>query len=168
MKSIATNSTTYSTTKFGTLNLIDKGLLLIKKNKEEHVILFSELNKIYIKKCKFSFLKKIGLLSLFLILIATFSNYLPIEIVLLASILLIPLFAKINTYKKYQLNILLKDGTFFIKNFNQDTKQEYIKMVNLVRKEIFDNHIIFNIPKEIPSTEKKISEDYAFPSLSIA
>ena len=58
--------------------------------------------------------------------------------------------------------------SFFIKNFNQDTKQEYIKMVNLVRKEIFDNHIIFNIPKEIPSTEKKISEDYAFPSLSIA
>ena len=48
MKSIATNSTTYSTTKFGTLNVIDKGLLLIKKNKEEHVILFSELNKIYI------------------------------------------------------------------------------------------------------------------------
>lgn len=168
MNSIATNSTTYSTTKFDTLNIIDNGLILIKKNKEKNTILFSELNKIYIEKCKLSLRNKIGLISLFLILIAIFSRYLPIEIELLTSILLIPLFAKISNHKRYLLKILLKDGTFLVKKINQDTKQEHIKMVNMVRKEIFDNHVMFNIQKEIPSTAKKISEDYAFPSLSIA
>lgn len=167
MNSIAPNSTTYSTTKFDTLNIIDNGLILIIKKKEKNTILFSELNKIYIEKCKFSFLNKLSLLSLFLIIIAICSYYLPMEIVALTSILVIPLFAKINTYKRYQLKILLKDGTCFNKKINQDTKQEYIKIVNLVRKEIFNNYVKFNIQKEIPSTVQKISEDYAFSSLSL-
>lgn len=133
MNSIATNSIA----KFHTLNVIENGLLLIKKNKEKYTILFYELNKIYIKKRKFNFLEKIGLLSFFLIIIAIFYSYLPVEIEIIASILLIPLFVKINAYKSYQLNILLKDGNFFIKKINKDDRQEYIKMVNLVRKESF-------------------------------
>jgi len=168
MNRIATNSTVSSTVKFGKFNVNENGLILIKKNKEENVFQFSELNKIYIKKIKFSFLHKIGLLSLLLILLAIFFVILPVELVLLTSILYITVVVKINTYKRYQLNILLKDGTFFIKFFNKDTKQEYIRLVNRVRKEIFDNQIQFISNKEIQSTVKTISEDYAFSTLSIA
>jgi len=133
MNSIATNSTP----KFHTLNVIENGLLLIKKNKEKKTILFYELNKIYLKKIKFNFLDKIGLLSFFLIIIAIFYSYLPIEIEIIGSILLIPLFVKINAYKSYQLIILLEDGNFFIKKINKDNRHVYLKIVQLVRKESF-------------------------------
>jgi hypothetical protein len=101
MNSIAINDTAFSTHKFGKLNLVESGLVFIKKNKEQTDISFSELNKIYIKKCKFSFLNKIGILSILLILTAISSIYLPKETVFLVLILFIPLTVKINTYKRY-------------------------------------------------------------------
>jgi hypothetical protein len=147
MNSIATNSiATNSTTKLHTLNVIENGLLLIKKNKEKHTILFHELNKIYIKKRKFNFLEKIGFSSFFLIIIAILYSYLPGEIQIIASILLIPSFVKINAYKRYQLIILLEDGNIFIKKINKDDRQEYIKMVTLVRKESFFLKISISSP----------------------
>ncbi len=167
MNSIVTNGTAFSTHKFSKLNLVESGLVLIKKNKEQTDISFSKLNKIYIKKCKLSLMNKIGILSILLILTAISSIYLPTEMVFLALILLIPLTVKMNTYKRYQLNVLLNNGTFFIKNIKKDSKQDHIKLMNVVRKEIFDNHVRFNFRGQIPSTYETISEDYAYSSLSI-
>lgn len=168
MKDTANHRTPFGVYKFRTLNLDENRLILIKKNKEETSILFSELNKIYIKKYKFSFLNKIGLSSLLLVPTFLFLIYLPMEMVLLKSILDIILIARIITFKRYQLNVIVNDGTFFIKNFKKDSKQDNIKIVNVVRKKIFENQIRSNIQKETPSTEKTRSEVYAYPSLIMA
>lgn len=146
---IETNSTSLSANKFKKLNLVENSIVLIKKNKEETSISFSELNRIYIKKYKFSFLKKMGLSSIILALIFFLSIYLSIEIMLIISFLAILLIAKINTYKRYELNLLLNDGTFFIKNFYNGTKQANINIANIVREKKFENQIKLNIQNEI-------------------
>lgn len=168
MKDTANHRTPFGVHKFRTLNLDENRLILIKKNKEETSILFSELNKIYIKKYKFSFLNKIGLLSLLLMPTFLFLIYFPMEIVLLKSILDIILIVRLNTFKRYQLNVIVNDGTFFIKNFKKDSKQDNIKIVNVARKKIFENQIRSNIQKETPATEQTISEVHTYPSLIIA
>ena len=167
MNGIATNGTAFRTHKFGKINLVENGLVLIKKNKEQTDISFSELNKIYIKKYKLSFINKTGILLILLILPAISSIYLSKEIVVLTLILFIPLTVKINTYKRYQLHILLNDGTFFIKNLKKDAKQDHINLVNLFRKEIFDNRVKYNFQRQTPSTNETLSKDYAYSSLRI-
>ena len=88
MKDIATNGIPFRANKFRTLNLVENNVVLINKNKEETIITFSELNKIYIQKYTYSFLDKIRLLSTLLIPTFLFFIYLLIELVFLASILL--------------------------------------------------------------------------------
>jgi len=152
---------------FCSLALIDKGLIINTKKKEEKFFLFSEINKIYIRKNKFSFFNKVGLIFLLVLHLVFFSFYFPIEIILLISILFIPLIVKINTHKKYQLHIYLQNGSYYIKDFKTHTKQEYINFVNLVRKEIFSTQITFNIPTETLETETS-TVDYSFTRLTIA
>lgn len=134
-------------------SFVEKGVIVTKKNKETITILFSELNKIYIRKYKFSFQRKIGFLSLLLIITAIISIYLPIESVMLTSILSIPFMVMMNRYKSYQLYLQLYNGTSFSKRFNNKAKQEHINLVNRIRNEIFDNHK-FNI-QIIKSIENK-------------
>lgn len=138
MNGTTTRHTVARTNKFNTLTLVDHGVILKIKKKEETTILFSELDKIYIKKHKLNFLNKIGFLSIMLILLYISTLYLPIEIVLFTAILFILLNAKINTFKWYQLKIFLNDGTFFNIVFYAEKKYEYINLVNSVRKKIFD------------------------------
>lgn len=139
MKHIETNSTTFCTNKFRTLDLAENNLVLTDKNKEKNSISFSELDKIYIQKYKLNFLHKVGLLSIVLIPIFIFAIYLPIELVILASIAASIVISKIHTYKRYQLYLLLNDGTLFIKDFKKSTKHCNINIVNEVRKKIFEN-----------------------------
>lgn len=149
MNGTATNSTPFSANKFNKLNLVENSIILIKKNKEITSISFSELNKIYIKKYKFSYWDKIGLLSIIIVPLFFLFIYLSIEIMSIISFLAIFLIAKINTYKRYQLNLLLNDGRFFIKNFNKGTKQANINIADIVRKKIFENQNRVNTQNEI-------------------
>jgi len=142
MNSIATTNTEISATKLKTLSFVDNGIIVTKNNKEVTTILFSDLSKVYIHKCKFSFLNKIGLFSALLIITSLLITFLPIEQVFIVSIIYIPLIDKMNTYKRYQLHLQLYDGTFYSKEFNSKTKQEHITYVNTIRKEIFNNQII--------------------------
>jgi ABC-type multidrug transport system permease subunit len=144
MNGLVTKTTTLGSNKFKTLTLEKHGLIVVNKKKEKTTIMFSELNKIYINKHKFSNLNKIGFMTLVLFSIIISSFYLQLELLVASSFLYIPLIAKMNTYKWYQLNVLLDDGTFFNKIFYTITKQEYINLVNVVRKEIFDNRIQSN------------------------
>jgi len=105
-------------------------------------------------------------LVLFSIFISSF--YLQLELLVASSFLYIPLIAKMNTYKWYQLNVLLDDGTFFNKIFYTITKQEYINLVNVVRKEIFDNRIQSNLINKNDLEAIAIVEDYSFQALNIA
>lgn len=168
MNDIIIASTAISTNKFFDIDFIDNGIIITKRHKEVTPILFSELNKIYIKKCKFGIVNKIGLTSISLILTLFLVRYFPVEIVILASILYIPLFVKVNTYKSYQLHLQLYDGTFYSKEFNKKTKQEHIKYVNTIRKEIFDNQIKYNIQILKPIQNIRIEEEFVFSNLSIA
>jgi hypothetical protein len=162
MKDIPTNGTPLRANKFITLNLVENNVVLINKNKEETIISFSELNKIYIQKYRFSFLNKIGLLSILLIPTVLFFIYLPIEVVSLASIISIIFIAKLNTYKRYQLCLFLINGTFFIKDFKHSTKQDNINILNGVRKKIFENQIRLNIQNETPLIKMTIGGEYLF------
>ncbi|MBC7847853.1 MAG: hypothetical protein H7Y10_15335 [Flavobacterium sp.] len=72
-----------------------------------------------------------------------------------------------NTYKSYQINLQLYDGTFFIKSFKKNTKQEYIKLVNVVRKEIFDNQMESNIRFNKTIENSTIEEEFVFSDLNI-
>jgi hypothetical protein len=168
MNDIIKSCTANSTYKFSDLSFIEKGVIVTQKNKEEYPILFSELNKIYIKKCQFSSLNKIGVFSVLLILSALLNIFLHLEIVLIASILYIPLIAMMNTYKSYQLHLLLYDGTFFNKKFNKKAKQEYINVVSRVRKELFEHQIKYNTQYKKPIVNTKIEEEIVFLKLTIA
>lgn len=166
MNGIVTKTTTLSSYKFKTLTIEKYGLIVVNKKEEKTTIMFSELNKIYIKKQKFNNFNKIGFLTLVLLLIFISSFYIQLELLVASSFLYIPLIAKMNTYKWYQLNILLVDGTFFNKNFYMTSKQEYINLINAVRKEIFENQT--NSQIQIKKTVNSIkTADNSFPVLSI-
>jgi hypothetical protein len=136
-------------TPFDTLKIDEKRLILINKKEEEFGILFSELDKIYIKRCQLSFFPKVGITVTSLFFISVLANYLLIEIVLFASLFfVIPLLLWMNNYKWYQLNLRLIDGTFYSTTFYKEKKQEQINLVNVVKKEIYDNHIRSNFRNE--------------------
>jgi hypothetical protein len=156
MNLIINNSTEISTYKFSDLSFFEKGVIVTKKNKEEYPILFSELNKIYIKKHQLSYLNKIGVFSVLLILSALLYINLPLEIVFILFILCFPLIAKMSTYKRYNLYLLLYDGTFFIKEFNKKTKDEYINVVSRVSKELFAHQIKYNTQYKKPIVNTKL------------
>ena len=63
-----TGNTIISSKKFDTITIVENGLILTNKQKEKTTILFSVINKTYIKKHKISFLNKICFLTIFLIL----------------------------------------------------------------------------------------------------
>jgi hypothetical protein len=71
-------------------------------------------------------------------LLAISSVFLPIEFVMVSSILIFPLIAKMNVYKWYEMYLLLKDGKLYEKVFYLHTKQKHINFVNEVREQIFE------------------------------
>lgn len=156
-------------TPFSTFKIVENRLILANKKEEESTILFSELDKIYIKRCQLSFFFKIGITLITLFLLSILVSYLLIDIVLVATLLVvIPLFLWMNKYKWYQLNLLLNDGTFYRKTFYKEKKQEQITFVNVVKKEIYDNHIRSNFRDKKGSEADLVKTNYSFPTLSIA
>lgn len=155
-------------TPFITLKIDEKRLILINKKEEEFGILFSELDKIYIKRCQLSFFLKVGITLTSLFIISVLSKYLLIEIVLFASLFfVIPLLLWMNNYKWYQLNLRLIDGTFYSTTFYKK-KQEQINLVNVVKKEIYDNHIRSNFRNEKESVAELFEVSNSLSTLSIA
>lgn len=169
MKSIITSSIAATTTEFDSLTLFENKVILRNKKKEETTLLSSDLAKIYIRKYNFNFATKLGFVVSLLFLFSFSILFLPSELVLFVFLgLFFPLFIWINTYKWYQLNVLHNNGTFFRKVFYKSTKQEYIELVNKVRKNIFENHIKSN-NQIINSFDKTpVNEENQFKVLSIA
>ncbi len=126
---------------FDTLKIDGKRLVLINKKEEEFTILFSELDKIYIKRRQFSFFIKVGITVASLFLISIIANYVLIEIVPFAVVFFfIPIFVWMNKYKWYQFNVLINDGKIFSKTFYKEKKQGQFILLNMVMDEIFNNH----------------------------
>jgi hypothetical protein len=66
-------------------------------------------------------------------------QYLPFDLMVLASfIVVIPVIITVINYKWYQLNILIKDGTLFIKRVSLHKKTENFSILNKVQKEFFN------------------------------
>jgi hypothetical protein len=91
-----------------------------------------------------------------------------IEIVPLAVVFFfIPIFLWMNNYRWYQLNLILNDRNFFRKTFYKGKKQEQITLLNVVRKEIYNNHISSDFRDE-KRTDVNLGEtNNSFPTLSI-
>jgi uncharacterized membrane protein len=154
--------------KFKTLSLTENGLILKNKNKEEKNVLFSEVHKIYIKKCKFSLLNRIVSLSILLVFVSISAKYLPVGIVLLASIILFTvLLVKMYTCKWYQLHLYLIDGTSHYKVFYSSKKQNYINLVNAVRKGYFDCRLKSNFQFDTPKEGKTLEHEFLFSGFNI-
>lgn len=154
---------------FNTLKIVENRLILINKKEAESIILFSELDKIYIKRRQLSLFFKAGIIVTSLFLLSILANYLLIDVVLVATLLkVIPLLLWMNKYKWYQLNLLLNNGTYYRKTFYKEKKQEQITVVNVVKKEIYDNYIRSNFRNEKETQADLVETNYSFPTLSTA
>lgn len=102
-----------------------------------------------------------------LLLISVSIIYLTIEIGLFVSILLIPVIVKMNTYKWYQLNIELKEGTFFKKVFYKNKQQEYLNLVSLNKQQLFYSQIKANVQiKKNPESTATV-ENFSIQTFNI-
>lgn len=141
MNSIAIN-TMPTAAKFDKLILVEDGIVLKYRKKRERIILFSELDKIYIKTYKLTALFQLVFITCPFFLALVCIQYLRFDIlILLGFFIIIPFFLKVNNYKWYRLRIVLKDGTFFTKKVSVNVKHENITTVNKVKKEWFNYNV---------------------------
>jgi len=171
MKTINTPSVTNITrvVPFDSLSISKNEIILKNKNKEENSIEYAELDKIYINRCKLSFLNIMGILSLPFFLIVFCSPYLPIEVLFILGLFgFTALYLKVTKFRWHQLNVCQNDGTVYVKKFFKKTKQEHINLVNLVKNEMFHYRINKDNEDENISLTIEIEKNYDFPPLSIA
>jgi len=82
--------------------------------------------------------------------------------------IVIPLFAKMNAYKWYQLCLDLKGGVSYTKVFYKTTKQEHITLAAAVKKEFFHYYIQSTVSTEEPMEVDSGEANYALSNLNIA
>jgi len=154
-------------TPFESISYGDRGII-IQFGKNTKNISFSELEKIYIQKKTLSFSSILILNLILLLAIGCLSFYFSSVGVFITSFLFLPLTSRLTRYKKYQLNVKLIDGTLFVKSFYNETKQDNINLVNVIRKKIFDNQIILNNKNNLESSsiERTVAEDYFYLELT--
>lgn len=115
-----------------------KELILKYKEKESKEILFSNINKIYIKVKKVPFkyiLFFVGLyISFVLLLVGKYGFNL---VVLSPSLLILVGVIKINSYKRYVLKIKLNNGDSIIQPIPLKLKYKTIEDIKKVRKAVF-------------------------------
>ncbi|TDD94094.1 hypothetical protein [Flavobacterium cellulosilyticum] len=137
------NSTTIP---FVSQTILDNGILLVFKNKEDKYILFSKIGRIFINKSKLSTSNKLRLSAIALMLVFLMLLYLPIDFIVFAILFVcIPILIKIHKFKWYQFNVNLLDGTLYKKRFFMNSKQDHVNMVYLVRKEIYNYNLSLDL-----------------------
>lgn len=129
-------STDTGAIKFGSLALEDHGLTLKFGKKQERKVSFSELDKIYIKVYKLNPAYRYLFILVPFLLAFLFFEYIKLDIEMFVALVpVIPVFAKINFYKRYGLVIRLKDGTFYRKKVSKKLKSDHIDLINEVKRE---------------------------------
>lgn len=103
-----------SPTKYKSLKMVEKGLILKSGKKQLAEIPFTEVSKIYIKVYK---LKPIyASIAVFILMILAFLCFESIKLnieMFVALLPVIPAFVKTNRFKRYGLVIMVKDGNVF-------------------------------------------------------
>lgn len=122
-------------TKFDCITVEEHGLILKRGKETTRKISISELDKIYIKVSKLKPIQELVFIMFPFLLIYLAVQYLSLEKMIFVSLsVAVPVFVKINNYKRYVLIVCLKDGTVFRKKVSLITKTESISIVNEVRK----------------------------------
>jgi hypothetical protein len=129
---------TNKTVRFDTLKIAENELIVQNKNEVEFSISFSDVDTVFIKRCHLGFFYKVGFIIISLLLIAPVANDIDIEIVPIIA-LCIAIGIWMNTYRWYQLHLLLHDGNLFYKTFYSDKKQEQMTLLNSINIEIYNN-----------------------------
>jgi len=124
--------------RFDTLKIAENELIVQNKKEEEISILFSDVDSVFIKRCQLGFFYKVGIPIILLLLIATVADDIDLEIVPIVA-LCIAIGIWMNTYRWYQLHLLLHDGNLFYKTFYNDKKQEQMTLLNSINIEIHNN-----------------------------
>lgn len=124
-------------TKYKSLTMVEKGLILKSGKKQLAEIPFTEVSKIYIKVYK---LKPIygSILVSFPMLLAFLcfeSIQLNIELYL-AFMPVIPAFVKINRFKSYGLVIISKEGSVYRKKLPLKLKSDTVELINEVKRKM--------------------------------
>jgi len=141
-------------TKFDDLTIVEYGLILRQGKKAGREILFSELDKIFIKVYKLKPVYELGFILLPFLLIYLSVQYVTLEKLMFVGLLtIIPVFVKINNYKNYGLIICLKDGTIFRKKVSLSMKAENISIINAVIRERFNYSIKINATNKLEPLE---------------
>lgn len=129
------NSTTTNTTKFDSLKIVQNGLILKHGEKQTSEILFSELDKLYIKVYQSryrdaSILVPVSLAFLYI-------EYAQLDIIMFMAIfLLISFLVKTNYFRRYALVIGIKEGILFRKNISLKTKCNHVELLNAIKRAI--------------------------------
>lgn len=139
MNVISTTGTSAGTVaggiKFDTLTIVKNGLVLKYGNKQLGSLSFSELDKIYIKVYKLNWAYNYLLLLVPFLLAFLFVEFRQLDIEMFVALVpVIPVFAKINFYKRYGLIIRLKDGTFYRKKLLRKLKSDTVDLINDVKR----------------------------------
>lgn len=122
-------------TKFNNIAIVEQGLILRYRKKEDREISFSEIENIYIKVNKLKPVYELGLILFPFLLIYLSVQYLTLEKVIFVGFsAVIPIFIKINNHKNYWIFVYLKNGSVFRKKVSSKTKEEYVSIVSAVRK----------------------------------
>jgi len=156
------------TRKFESHYFFENRLRLQLNNNTEQLILFSEVQKIYIQKYKLGWLQKVALITLFIGALCIVSVFFSTELVMLSSALLIPIIVKLNLYKWYELHLKLKEGQLYTKEFYSNTKHEHIQFVNKVRSQIFECQINSNLSFTKVCFEDEVVVDCTNFGMSVA
>jgi hypothetical protein len=153
-------------TKFDNLTLVEDGILLSLKDKKQHWVSFSELDRIYLKRHQLNPVFEFVFILLPFLLIPISVTYLPFDLALfLALITIIPVFLTVYNYRWYRLKICLHDGTLFRKKVSMQSKSESIILVEKVQAEklhykaransvpIFSTNSLFDKSESKPSQQ---------------
>ncbi|QBN17456.1 hypothetical protein [Flavobacterium nackdongense] len=124
--------------RFKTQSIVEKGLIVKNKKREEQFILFSEVHKIYILKHKVGWLLKAACIASFVGMLCFESVYFSDELAFLSSTLFFPAIIKLNLFKWYEMHLEHKGGIVYTKQFYLNTKQEHIQFLHRVRNRIFE------------------------------
>ncbi len=96
MKKKLTTTTKTIITKISSLTIYNTGVILVKTKQECLNISFAEIEKVYIKKSKLSFIDKSGIVSFLLILLFNSILFMPKELVLISLFLYLPIIVYIE------------------------------------------------------------------------
>ena len=122
-------------TRINDVRIVEHGLILLNGKNEEKEILFSELDKIYIKVIKINPVYELGLILAAFALVFFSIQWVTFEkVVFLSLSSVVPFFVKTSHYKSYGLRICLKDGSVFRKKVALSAKDRNVLFVSEVRR----------------------------------